>query len=942
MAIAYHTHTFSVPTADAADLLAGTEGGKVITPDVLGPVTAAGKALLSAANVAAQRAALDLEPGTDVQAYDADLTALAGLDKSDGNFIVGNGTTFTAENGATARASLGLTIGTDVQAYDADLAAIAALAKTDGNFIVGNGTTWVAENGRTAQLSLGLNTTEVETIAEGEATDLSAWDYVIVTRYSAGAQVTNQPYEKSATDPGHSGAWQDSVGTWFEYVPGLAGIDVRAFGAVGDGFEGTAGAITSGDNTFTDSAASFTSADVGKTIHIGGAGAAGVTLRTTIASYTNATTVEVTGAAGTTVTGAEWCYGTDDTTAIKAATDYAAAQDNGGVVDFAPGKYLTTGLITSTTQERVKLRGAGGGRSVILVRRDPAAAPSNAPTIIWNGGAGTGIALTATAAQKDFTLTLDSTTGLAKGDYLALEDTSQRIVDNLAGTNTTWIGEVVRVRSVDSGAQITVWSGLENDYTTSATVSKLTLRKGNGVEGITLRNPIKGGSGLAARGIYLGYTKDTTLRDVRLEGLDDQGIIAVHNIDLEIEAPRFKDLSKDLTENGGAGYGIKLSYGNWGVLVTNAMSEKCRHLVTMGSGSGMENAHIMFADCIGRENYGAVYDTHPGGGRHITFENCHAYGPIENPLDYPPGFQIRSRLTKVVNPTCANVGVGVYFNTADDQTLVGGTFTDVDQVFWVRGARRVQILGSIRVVRARENIGVVANNSSSIGTMPGFVLDADMWITGDTTGAAFDFSGIWEDNYIINRARIHAPDITTFSDSVPHWALYGGTSIDGETKFESFPRILCQSGAQNTLASGQISVTAINLTKGERLTKMACQTAAAPTNQTNFWMALYDKDNNLIEVTDDKTTTAPNGTVPTYFTLADAVVPEYSGLYYAAIVQVADTPSTMRGYTGVTALYSATPRLAFRADSSLTDPASAPATMTFSANLTQIAWVSVG
>ena len=27
MAIAYHTHTFSVPTADAADLLAGTDLG---------------------------------------------------------------------------------------------------------------------------------------------------------------------------------------------------------------------------------------------------------------------------------------------------------------------------------------------------------------------------------------------------------------------------------------------------------------------------------------------------------------------------------------------------------------------------------------------------------------------------------------------------------------------------------------------------------------------------------------------------------------------------------------------------------------------------------------------------------------------------------------------------------------------------------------------------
>lgn len=63
-----------------------------------------------------------------------------------------------ASDAATARTSLGLTIGTDVQAYDADLTALGGLAKTDGNFIVGNGSTWVAESGSTARTSLGLGT----------------------------------------------------------------------------------------------------------------------------------------------------------------------------------------------------------------------------------------------------------------------------------------------------------------------------------------------------------------------------------------------------------------------------------------------------------------------------------------------------------------------------------------------------------------------------------------------------------------------------------------------------------------------------------------------------------------------------------------------------------------------------------------------------------------
>ncbi len=55
-----------------------------------------------------------------------------------------------------SRTNLGVAIGTDVQAYDIDLDAISALAKTDGNFMVGNGTAWVTESGSTARTSLGL------------------------------------------------------------------------------------------------------------------------------------------------------------------------------------------------------------------------------------------------------------------------------------------------------------------------------------------------------------------------------------------------------------------------------------------------------------------------------------------------------------------------------------------------------------------------------------------------------------------------------------------------------------------------------------------------------------------------------------------------------------------------------------------------------------------
>ena len=68
------------------------------------------------------------------------------------------------------RTDLGLVIGTNVQAYDADLTTLGGLAKIDNNFIVGNGSAWVAETGSTARTSLGLGSAATRN-AEDTMTD---------------------------------------------------------------------------------------------------------------------------------------------------------------------------------------------------------------------------------------------------------------------------------------------------------------------------------------------------------------------------------------------------------------------------------------------------------------------------------------------------------------------------------------------------------------------------------------------------------------------------------------------------------------------------------------------------------------------------------------------------------------------------------------------------
>ena len=206
-------------------------------------------------------------------------------------------------------------------------------------------------------------------------------------------------------------------------------------------------------------------------------------------------------------------------------------------------------------------------------------------------------ALTANATVGDTTLTFGSTSGWAAGDFLQLYST----VDWYTSVDD---GELVRIKSVDSGTQVTLYEKLCASYTTANAGS---VRRLTPVQNVSLEDlRIIGAQSVTQSGVYVSYADNIRVRDVTVYGVYSYGFDVRASNNVRLSRTRAAKVTEAAT-----GYGVYISQACRDIDVEGHTTDNAVFGAVVGGATWGVSRKVRFRGCafLGVTGAGALLDS---------------------------------------------------------------------------------------------------------------------------------------------------------------------------------------------------------------------------------------------------------------------------------------------------------------------------------------------